>query len=155
MYYFKKIKNKFGFTLTEIIVVMAILSIVLVVLTPRVGEYIESSKKTVVIANARTFHVACIAAISDIKSSANQIPLTNQNITLYINKSVLDKEAVGEGHYAIHDNEIISSFIRKDGYVAVYLGEVYIDNKFNTYMPPKPIVNVNNQTIAVEWIKAI
>lgn len=151
----KKRKNKLGFTLTELIAVIAILAIIIAVAAPKLGEYLESAKKTVIVANTRAFHISCVAAVVDILSSQENIPLTKENISTYRKKYVEDEGYISQGYYALHNNEIISSFIRKDGYVVVYPEMVYVDNINNDYVPPKPMVTVGSQVVSVEWIQII
>ncbi len=54
----KLIKNKKGFTLIELIVVIAILGILAAVLVPSIGNYVEKSKTGVALSEAAAFRSA-------------------------------------------------------------------------------------------------
>lgn len=58
----KNLKNKKGFTLIELIVVIAILGILALFLVPQFMGYSEDAKKQVAIANTRTVWTAAKAA---------------------------------------------------------------------------------------------
>lgn len=61
----KKTKQNKGFTLVELIVVMAILVILAAILIPVVSGYINTANETAAYANARTVYSAACAVVAD------------------------------------------------------------------------------------------
>lgn len=55
-----KNKNKKGFTLMELVVVIAILAVLGLLLYPQVTKYLDSANKTTAEANARTAYTAAL-----------------------------------------------------------------------------------------------
>lgn len=154
MSFFNKKNNKFGFTLIELIIVVAILATLIAVIAPKLGAYIESAKKTAVLANARAFHVSCIAGVTEILT-INNMPLTPKNIAFYREKYLDSEELIEKGYYALHKNQIVSTFIRQEGYVAVYPEAIYVDNATNDFMPDKPKITIDNQEFILNWVQII
>ncbi len=61
----KKRKNNKGFSLVELIIVIAIMAILVAILAPQFLKYVENSRNTADIANAREITNAVIAYIAD------------------------------------------------------------------------------------------
>lgn len=154
MFFKNKKNNQFGFTLTELIIVVAILAILIVTIAPKLGAYIESTKKTAILANARAFHVSCIAGVAEILT-INNMPLTPENIAFYRKKHLDSADLIEKGYYALHKNQIVSTFIRQEGYVAVYPEAIYIDNEANDFMPDKPKITIDKQEFILDWVQII
>lgn len=73
----KKIKNKKGFTLIELIVVIAILAVLGLLLVPQISGYIAESRKAVGVANAK----ACYSQLSLAKAK-QEANLTNITVSV-------------------------------------------------------------------------
>jgi type IV pilus assembly protein PilA len=76
----KKSKNKKGFTLVELIVVMAILAILAAILIPSVGGMIERSNKAVDVATARNLYMAGQLMLA--QGVGGTVTITDGNATL-------------------------------------------------------------------------
>ena len=76
----KKVTNKKGFTLIELIVVIAIIAILAAVLIPRFAGFTESGRKSAAISNARNILVAVQAMDSEGETLAD---IDSSDITSY------------------------------------------------------------------------
>lgn len=68
----KLMKSKKGFTLIELIVVIAILGILAAVLVPSIGNYVDKSKEGVALSEAASFRSA--AHLAHMEASLPQVP---------------------------------------------------------------------------------
>jgi len=100
IYIIKQIKNskkinykKDGFTLIEVIAALAIISILSIMIIPKVGKYVEKSKETKALDDVRQVVLAVedysITSGSDIKDSENFMAIKNKI-------SKLNKNSKGE-----------------------------------------------------------
>ena len=98
----KKAKGNKGFTLVEIIVVLAIVAILALILVPRLGGYTKRAKEKADEATARSIETAVMALIASggiegngrILIRNNDTPLTDSSITKF---NIADlKELVGD-----------------------------------------------------------
>ena len=72
--YLKHLKyNKKGFTLIEMIVVIAIIGVLAAILVPSLSGYVNSAKATKSSANARTFYTAAQAAVTSLETSSSPV----------------------------------------------------------------------------------
>lgn len=122
----KSIKNKKGFTLTELIVVVAILGVLAAVATPAIIGYINDAKVNADEANATTLensYKRLIAKgtikatdtdtviIGAIETEINPIPACQQtNMVFALNPTtgdvkVVDKDSVGAGYFALNGED--------------------------------------------------
>ena len=72
-------KNEKGFTLIEMIVVMAIIGVLAAILIPSMSGFISNSKNSQALANGRTFYTAAAAALTELNAKGTTIddgPLT-------------------------------------------------------------------------------
>lgn len=87
----KNRQNKKGFTLMELVVVIAILAVLGLMLYPQVTKYLDSAKKTTAVANARTAYTAALFESSTAKNFADVTTdiikgyFTNTDTNLVIN----------------------------------------------------------------------
>jgi len=104
----KKAKGNKGFTLIEVIVVLAILGILALILVPRLGGYTKRAKEKADEATARSIKTAveALVASGEIEGSGDIIIPNSGNITTTItgfDESKLEelknklKELIGEG----------------------------------------------------------
>ena len=89
----KKLSNKKGFTLVELIVVMVILAILAVILIPRMANFQEDAKKTACQANLRSLN--SITAMYILKNPGVSLTSTSINAqALVTDKLLLDVSEV-------------------------------------------------------------
>lgn len=75
-----KRKEKKGFTLLELIIVIAIIAILLALLVPNLTQFLGSAKKTSVNANAKTVYTGAASWASDL--AADNVKITAGTITI-------------------------------------------------------------------------
>jgi len=77
---------KKGYTLVEIIVVIAIIAITATLLIPQVSGYIQTSKKTVALDNCQSL------SRSSLEYLAQNIDKNNEEVKTYLNNKILEGE---------------------------------------------------------------
>jgi len=85
----KKMNNK-GFSLVELIVVIAIMAVLVGVLAPQFIKYVESSRRSTDISNAQNIQSAVLADI------ANNVITSGTSITLTAQGSGTNVSSIGE-----------------------------------------------------------
>lgn len=108
-------KNKKGFTLTEMIVVIAIIGILAAVLIPSITIYISRARESAATQNAIGLHQEFIASIEDPTSEAYEVA---QNQKYYVVK--VDK------YYVLLENGAVSKSVK----------EPNVDNALEKLLPP-------------------
>ncbi|NLD99396.1 MAG: prepilin-type N-terminal cleavage/methylation domain-containing protein [Fibrobacter sp.] len=86
----KKLRNKGGFTLTELIVVVAILGILVAVAVPTVIGYIDDAKESADLSNAKTLEnaIARLMAKGTIQRDSGEISTDDATIISEILKEI-------------------------------------------------------------------
>lgn len=92
----KEGKNK-GFSLVELIVVIAIMAILAVVIAPQVMKYIGKSKDSVDAANMALYKTAITTALSD-ETAYSEISGTKANCTIKIQMNSTSKKVEASGY---------------------------------------------------------
>lgn len=87
-----KLKNKQGFTLIEMIVVVAIIAILIALIVPNVMRFIQTTNQTAADANAKTIYVAAQTYITDQYTKGNEV--TGTEISIDLIKPFLTDSAV-------------------------------------------------------------
>lgn len=87
-----KLKNKQGFTLIEMIVVVAIIAILIALIVPNVMRFIQTTNQTAADANAKTIYVAAQTYITDQYTRGNEV--TGTTISIDAIKPFLTDSAV-------------------------------------------------------------
>ncbi|MBO6137012.1 MAG: prepilin-type N-terminal cleavage/methylation domain-containing protein [Lachnospiraceae bacterium] len=82
-------KNNKGFSLVELIIVIAIMAILVAILAPQFLKYVERSRNTADIANAREISNAIIAYIADTEVEDNIITTGGATVTVDKDKAVI------------------------------------------------------------------
>ena len=93
-------KKKKGFTIIELIAVMAIMAILAVVITPKIGGYINEAKKTQVVAEMRHIIIAV--------ESYNMKALEANTITETSEYSNFKTKLINEGYLETIKNDILT-----------------------------------------------
>ncbi len=119
----KRLKDKKGFTLIELIVVLAILVVLMAIALPTFSGLIDDSKQKTADANARTVYTAAKAYIT--MNSTEPVSDTDSIYADAIKKGIDDY--LGEG---FDDVTITSILYKTDGTITV---EVSSENKKGTY----------------------
>ena len=108
----KKNKNK-GFSLVELIIVIAIMAILVAILAPQFLKYVERSRNTADIANAREISNAIIAYIADSEAENNTIEDGGTTVTVDKNEAkVWDNEKVLQIE-VVYPNSPLTSYSSK------------------------------------------
>lgn len=97
--YLKQLKeNKKGFTLIEMIVVIAIIGILAAILVPSMSGYLKTARDSKKEANARTVYTAAQAAVTSLEATS---PLDSDTYSIGENTELDDKikELIGESNY--------------------------------------------------------
>ena len=82
-------KNNKGFSLVELIIVIAIMAILVAILAPQFLKYVERSRNTADIANAREISNAIIAYIADTEVEDNTITTGGATVTVEKGNAVI------------------------------------------------------------------
>ncbi len=108
----KKKLNKKGFTLIELIVVIAVIAILAAVLLPRFTGFSESAKKSAVLSDAKNIATAIVA----LRTEGNEVSKTNvQNYAMKYEGTVDYDSDTGNFVYTDKDNVYHVGYIYSTG----------------------------------------
>ena len=116
--------NKNGFTLVELIATIAILSIIIVIGTPKINDYIEKRKKDLFITNAVNIVRQLEYDNMDYKNFEYSL-LSEFNI----DKQYLNNFNLNESFVYVKNDEIYLSLVGKDKYEEMYLCDINFGEK--------------------------
>lgn len=106
-------KNNKGFSLVELIIVIAIMAILAGALAPALIKYINKSRRSADIANADTIRTACQTALSD-EDAAEELDAAYATTATAVSTVMGDGTAFGnELKSILSDKEIKSKYFAK------------------------------------------
>ena len=126
---FKKLKNKKGFTLVELIVVLVILAILAALLIPALTGYIDKAKQKNIIAETRQ----CVMAAQTLYDEAYANVKKNGTADIPADDKILDlAELTGKGKLGTGDkavkfdgNKVSQLVYAHNGVTCTYNGSTY------------------------------
>ena len=92
-------KNNNGFSLVELIIVIAIMAVLVGVLAPQFIKYVEQSRRSRDISTAQEIREACLADIADgkITTNATSEDVSSGSFTTFNETPVVSGHAVADG----------------------------------------------------------
>lgn len=97
----QKQKSKKGFTLVELIVVIAILGILAALVVPSVTGYVEKAQKATDEANAQMLYSAAQLYITDLETSGAALPTTSFNESVLLANGYIQKDPDGTATFTV------------------------------------------------------
>lgn len=138
---FKKLKDKKGFTLVELIVVLVILAILAALLVPALTGYIDKANKEKVVAETRMVVMAAQTEASEaygkLTSTSSTSSTTEAEIVTRMNnnKTELENLAEVEGKFEVYVNgsaEITKVVYSHSGFTCTYNADAVTDGAGKT-----------------------
>ncbi len=114
----KKRQNNKGFSLVELIVVIAIMVVLVAVLAPVFTKYVESSRRATDIQNANSIASAVLADVADGKTIAD-----GKVKVVADNPSAIKEEVKTKGNAVAKDENFYYQYNKTTNKCAVYVGE--------------------------------
>lgn len=140
--YLKRLKeNKKGFTLIEMIVVIAIIGILAAILVPSMSGYLKTAKESKDTANAKIVYTAAQAAVTSLEGTTDAVSGTGDGGTTYTKKDDANtneklfkkiEQLIGASNYAKFKE--ITVTVDKDGAVT----KVTVDDGSGKVTYPTP-----------------
>ena len=115
-------KNR-GFTLIELIVVIAILGILIAILVPSMIGFINSSREASVRATGKTLFTATQAYLTDLVQVRNQAAPTDVDIDDLIDAQLLGQAPAGEIDVTFDANGVVTAFTYTENSITVTFPE--------------------------------
>ncbi len=127
----KKISNKSGFSLVELIIVIAIMAVLVGMLAPQYIKYVEKSRIqkvmtntetvanaiTVVLTDAAAFETDAYSTLLKLANESNPLDLSSDDAAFL--RNAIDSDIEGEVTFRMSDNDIITfTYTMKDGKLA-------------------------------------
>nr|CAC94922.1 putative type IV pilin [Ruminococcus albus] len=119
-----KNSNKKGFTLVELVVVIAIIGVLAAILVPSMMGYVKKSRLKTANGNAKTAYNTAAGALADLETSGIQVSSLSESIDCTSTTSVPDIDSVSAGDASSYVDAVVKNALGangKDGGIA-YLG---------------------------------